>query len=224
MLDGFLAQVQGPPVAPLQVVHADETGLRVNARLAWVHAASTTELTLYHLDSRRGTTAMDAMGVLRAPHRRRSSTTAGRPIASTTRPPTPCAMPTTCESSRPTRKLDGQRWATDMAGMSRPTPGAWCSTAKSEGRRKHLTSETADGIDDRVLGHHRRRSPGQPATGQRRTSEGRPKRSKALNLLMRLDTYRRGRAPLRLATSPSPSTTTSAERGRQDGQDRPEVN
>ena len=46
------------------VVHADESGLRVHARLNWVHSNSTDTLTLYHLDQRRGTTAMDAMGVL----------------------------------------------------------------------------------------------------------------------------------------------------------------
>jgi transposase len=63
MLDGFLSHVQAQ-LRTSSSVHADETGLRVNARLAWVHAVSTKELTLYHLDERRGTTAMDAMGVL----------------------------------------------------------------------------------------------------------------------------------------------------------------
>ena len=45
------------------VVHADETGLRVEAHLQWVHAASTTGLTLYHLDDERGTGAMETIGV-----------------------------------------------------------------------------------------------------------------------------------------------------------------
>jgi transposase len=57
MLDGFLGQVQSQ-LCTAQVVHSDETGPRVNARLAWVHAVSTKTLTLYHLDERRGVTAV----------------------------------------------------------------------------------------------------------------------------------------------------------------------
>ena len=62
-LEGFLSHVQAQ-LRTSSIAHADETGLRVNARLAWVHAVSTKELTLYHLDERRGSTATDAMGVL----------------------------------------------------------------------------------------------------------------------------------------------------------------
>ena len=63
MLEEFLASLRDT-LAGADVVHADETGLRVEASLHWVHSASTTLLTLYHLDKRRGTVAIDAMGVL----------------------------------------------------------------------------------------------------------------------------------------------------------------
>ena len=63
MLEEFLARVKELLIAS-DVAHADETGLRVEAHLQWVHAVSTTDLTLYHLDTERGTEAMDAMGVI----------------------------------------------------------------------------------------------------------------------------------------------------------------
>ncbi len=46
------------------VIHADETGLRINKRLGYVHVASTPELTHYAAASHRGQTAMDEINVL----------------------------------------------------------------------------------------------------------------------------------------------------------------
>src|SRR5215210_5393555 len=48
------------------VIHADETGLRVNKRLQYVHVASTPSLTHYAAASHRGRTAIDEINVLPA--------------------------------------------------------------------------------------------------------------------------------------------------------------
>jgi transposase len=47
-----------------EVAHYDETGMRVNKQLHWMHVACTDRLTLYHLDPKRGTRAMERMGLL----------------------------------------------------------------------------------------------------------------------------------------------------------------
>jgi transposase len=46
------------------VIHSDETGLRINERLGYVHVASTPELTHYAAAKHRGHTAMDEINIL----------------------------------------------------------------------------------------------------------------------------------------------------------------
>ena len=62
-LDGFLEHVRGQ-IAVSEVAGSDETGFRVEGRLAWVHCARTGKYTLLMVHPKRGTKAMEAMGVL----------------------------------------------------------------------------------------------------------------------------------------------------------------
>src|SRR5659263_667577 len=46
------------------VIHSDETGSRINWQRHWLHVACTSQMTYYMIHAKRGSVAMDAMGIL----------------------------------------------------------------------------------------------------------------------------------------------------------------
>lgn len=153
--------------------------------MQWVHAVSTGDLTLYHLDTERGTDAMDAMGVIEhlrgvlvhdgwAPYRAYENLTHQL-----------------CNSHH-LRELeaasgtDGQSWAKDMAALLSDT---WQLVLEAKVAGQHaLGHEVLCVVRERyatiIAAGHGANPPVAPS-GKR----GRPKRTKAHNLLLRLDTY-----------------------------------
>jgi transposase len=183
-LEGFLASVRGQ-LAQADVVHADETGLRVEASLYWVHSASNASLTLYHLDKKRGSDAMDAMGVLEhlggvLVHDGWSSYRKYTAVAHAL-----------CNAHH-LRELDGvaevegQGWATDMVALLADT---WHRVLehKETGATSLSATELASirGAYDAIIAAGHLANPAPSPSGKR----GRTKKTKAANLLGRLDLY-----------------------------------
>ncbi len=184
MLDDFLASLRDQLIGS-EVVHADETGMRVDASLYWVHSASTNLFTLYHLDQYRGTKAMDAMGVLEhlsgvlvhdgwSPYRKYIQVEHALCNAHHLRELTGVV------------ELQGQLWASDMMKLLSDT---WHRVLdlKEAGITSFSPEELSSIKDayDKIIIAGRLENPEPPQSPRR----GRTKKTKAANLLQRLDVY-----------------------------------
>lgn len=63
LLDRF-DQIAREQLTRSKLVHADETGININGNRIWLHSASNTSWTYYYPHAKRGTEAMNAIGIL----------------------------------------------------------------------------------------------------------------------------------------------------------------
>lgn len=119
-------------IATAAVANFDETGLRVEGRLHWVHSASTDRWSLLTVHPKRGTAGIDHAGVMPVS----PCMTRGRRMTPTTGPPTRCAA-RTCNvnsspcSTRPRKACE--------PGPARPTTHYWTSRPWSRMRKPPAT-------------------------------------------------------------------------------------
>lgn len=184
-LDGFLA-IAREQLAAAQVAHFDETGGRVAGRLHWIHVACTDTWTLFHLDAKRGKTAMDAAGILPsfagvavhdglAAYRRYEQASHGLCNAHHLRELAGMA------------ELTGQAWTTELAELLVELHIA-VELAKVAGRTKLPARRLASFGKryDALIAQGKQLNPPPPRTGKR----GRPALGPAGSLLARLETHR----------------------------------
>ncbi len=191
-LEGFLEEIRGQ-IADARVAHFDETGGRVEGRLHWIHSASTDRLTLLSVHRKRGVEAMNDAGVLAnfkgvavhdgwAPYRSYEN-----------------ALHALCGAHHLRELIGaqerGQVWALGMICLLLDTKHA-VEQAKADAHERltdrALAQLRASYREVIAMGHEE--NPGLAGeTGGRR-----PKRTKAQNLLLRLD--ERENEVLRFAT------------------------
>ncbi len=164
------------------VAHFDETGLQIEDRTAWLHVASTPDLTFYAAHPKRGRAAMEAIGVLPAFQ--------GRAMHDGLAPYWQFEQ---CQhalcNAHHLRELTfleeqlGQPWAADLRALLGEMKRT-VDRARAQGLLA-LPAETQQAFEQRyatILAAGFRANPLPEHTGKR----GRPKRGKARNLLERL--------------------------------------
>jgi len=167
------------------ILHTDETGIRVAGRTAWVHVVSNARLTYYAYHAKRGRDAIRAMGIL--------IDFAGRRVHDAW--PAYLGLPGTYA-------LCNAHLLRELIGLHEDTGQVWIEPLINLLRTMHTAVTEAQGAGQTALpaaqcaGYEAtytqcltdglRANPPPPPTGK----QGRPKRTKAGNLLNRLETHR----------------------------------
>jgi len=176
-------------VQAAEVVHFDETGLRVNQTLWWLHVAATDGLTYYFVHPKRGQLAMNEMGILpdfqgKAVHDGLKS-----------------YQGYDCEhflcNAHHLRELqyllehDNQWWAFHLSVLL-VSSHSQVKALKAQ-QKTALPPEDLAALSSRydaILGQGLKQNPIPPPDPTKPKKRGRPKRSAARNLLERLQTHK----------------------------------
>ncbi|MFD4144602.1 IS66 family transposase [Streptomyces sp. NPDC058572] len=168
----------------------DETGTRVAGRTCWVHTACTRSLTLYLVHAKRGVQAFEAMGVL--PYFTGIAVHDGwKPYKTYTD-----AVHALCNAHH-LRELASvaehapadapQEWAKDLATL---LVEIWDQVKAIRAEHVHATGFTVDTLEHVTARYEEIITAGRALHPARAPGQPRRKRSKAANLLDRLDTER----------------------------------
>lgn len=175
-------------VVASEVMHCDETGMRLNGKLWWLHVASTNALTFYFVHAQRGKVAMDAMEIL--PQYQGISVHDGlRSYAQYDCDHALCNAHHLRELEFITERYQ-QNWAEEMGILLRDLKQL-VDLAKAQGETA-LSGETVKSFEERyrtliAAGLAANPSPEPPPDTEK--SRGRPKQSPAKNLLDRLQLH-----------------------------------
>jgi len=175
-------------IASAQVANFDETSCRVEAERYWLHVSSTDNLTYYQAHKKRGTEAMDDIGIL--------PLFSGRAIHDHWKPYLSYECKHGLCNAHHLRELffvheqHGQSWAKEMDDCLLDIKAA---VDKARIVTDHLSKKRLREFEERyqqvlVRGYDENPLPTPPASQKKK--RGRRKKSKPSNLLERLDEYR----------------------------------
>lgn len=182
------AAVKAYLIATETPIQCDETGLRVNGQLQWVHVTSTAEATYLDVHAKRGKAALDSIGIL--PERHGTIVHDGY----TSYAQYPDAEHARCNAHH-LRELTfiheqyDQAWAAKLGDLLVEIKNA-VSEAQERGQTVLLEAQRVD-FDtryDQLLTEGLAANPPPPAPTEKK--RGRKKQSKAKNLLDRLQRYK----------------------------------
>ena len=184
------ADAIGQAAVNADVLHADETGLRVAKKLHWLHVLATATLTWMGCHPKRGTEAFDALALLQQ--------FKGVLVHDGWIPYKALECQHALCNAHHLRELtylleeQGQAWAGDMIELlshASHLDNVNCAEGQSPKYNSQKYQGDVRGLRDlyeAILTHAQAENPVVPSTGKR----GRPKQSKATNLIGRLRDYR----------------------------------
>jgi transposase len=172
------------------VLGFDQTGTRIAGRTCWVHVACTRSLTLYHVHAKRGVAAIESMGVLPAftgiavhdgwkPYK--TYTGAGHALCNAHHLRELAAVTQNAPAERP------EAWASDLADL---LVGTWDEIKEIRTAHPEATGFTVDALEQLTARYEEIIAAGRVLYPAREPGAPRVKRTKAANLLDRLDAER----------------------------------